>query len=77
MFTLFFVLGLFNVEECVLIAKNTFPFENLHAEKIKSLLIEKKNVSNYYANIYFLKSVWWARKLFNLAPNISALVLYC
>ena len=25
----------------------------------------------------FLKSVWWARKLFNLAPNISALVLNC
>ena len=30
-----------------------------------------------YANICFLKSVWWARKLFNLAPNISALVLNC
>ena len=23
--------------------KNTFPFQNLHAEKIKSLLFEKKN----------------------------------
>ena len=43
----------------------------------KSLLIKKKNLSNYYANICFLKSVWWARKLFNLAPNISALVLNC
>ena len=46
--------------------------QNLHAEKIKSLLIKKKNLSNYYANICFLKSVWWARKLFDLAPNISA-----
>jgi len=36
--------------------KNTFPFQNFHGEKIKSLLI-KKQVSNYYANTSFLKFV--------------------
>jgi len=36
--------------------KNAISFQNLHAENIKSLPIEKK-LSNYDANICFLKFV--------------------
>ena len=53
-----------NVEKCVLIAKKYIPFTKfIHAEEIKSLLFEKKNLSNCYANTCFL----WARKLFNFS----------